>query len=127
MWKLKKLSTNEELSEAGPLPVNWGPIFGLEGIKDRLGELSWLGDKYSDMGWVEVEGSGDSGIETSSEADLAWDKAKAALRSSDWTMLPDVPMTASQKDAWILYRKSLREIRSQSGFPSDITWPSAPE
>ena len=78
-------------------------------------------------GWVEVEGSEDSDIETSSEADLAWEKAKAALRSSDWTMLPDVPMTASQKDAWILYRKSLREIRSQSGFPSDITWPAVPE
>jgi len=54
MWQLRKLSTNEALSEPGPLPNNWGPIFGLHGFQEKLGDLSWLGPSYADRGWVEL-------------------------------------------------------------------------
>ena len=54
MWQLRKLSTKEPLSEAGPLPDNYGPIFGLAGILDKIGDLSWLGDDFADMGWIEL-------------------------------------------------------------------------
>jgi len=54
MWQLRKLSTSEALSEAGPLPNNWGPIFGLEGFKEKLSDLSWIGPAYADQGWVEL-------------------------------------------------------------------------
>jgi hypothetical protein len=54
MWQLRKLSTNEALSEAGPLPNNWGPIFGLHGFLDKIGDLSWIGPTYADQGWVEL-------------------------------------------------------------------------
>lgn len=97
------------------------------GILDRLGDLSWLGEKYTDMGWVKVGDKENAALETSSPAHVAWEKAKLALKDSDWTMLSDVPMSAGEKDAWIFYRKALREIRSQSGFPHDIQWPAAPE
>jgi len=37
LWQLKNLSTNEALNEPQRLPENWGPIFGMAGIQDRLG------------------------------------------------------------------------------------------
>ena len=54
MWQLRKLSTNEALSEVGPLPINWGSIFGLHGFLDKIGDLSWLGPDYEDKGWVQL-------------------------------------------------------------------------
>lgn len=46
------------------------------------------------------------------------------LSASDWTQLPDVP--ESIKTTWASYRQALRDITVQPGFPSDITWPTAP-
>ena len=42
-------------------------------------------------------------------------------------MLSDVPMTAGDKAKWIEYRRGLREIRLQPGFPDSIQWPARPE
>lgn len=126
LWQLKKISTNESLNEPQLLPENWGPIFGLAGITDQLGDLSWLGEAYNDMGWVEV-GDAPAGPAVSSVADLAWNQAKKMLADSDWSMLPDVPMTSGTKAAWIEYRQALREVRLQPGFPNDINWPKIPE
>ena len=126
MWQLKKLSTNEPLSEVGPLPSNWGPIFGMHGIQDTLGDLSWLGKSYADQGWVQVEGETNA-LEKATPAELVWEKAKVLLRESDWSVLSDVPMYNETRQEWIAYRKSLREIRHQAGFPETIAWPTKPE
>ena len=48
------------------------------------------------------------------------------LESSDWTQMPDSALSDSEKKEWATYRKSLRDIPSQSGFPKTITWPTAP-
>ena len=125
MWQLKKLSTGEALNEPQKLPENWGPIFGMAGIQDQLGDLSWLGDAYADQGWV-VVGEAPAEPAQSTEAELAWDTAKKMLQESDWSMLSDVPMTSGNKAMWIEYRRALREIRLQAGFPTDIQWPSKP-
>lgn len=126
LWQLKKLSTGEALNEPQKLPENWGPIFGLAGVQDKIGNLGWLGPDYADMGWVVVGDAPPDHVQ-STAAELAWEQAKTMLRDSDWSMLPDVPMTAGQKSGWIAYRKALREIRLQSGFPDNIVWPKAPE
>jgi hypothetical protein len=55
LWQLKKLSSGEALNEPQRLPENWGPIFGMQGFIDRIGNLSWLGEGYNDQGWVQVE------------------------------------------------------------------------
>ena len=125
LWQLKKLSTGEALNEAQKLPENWGPIFGMAGIQDQLGDLSWLGDAYADQGWV-VVGAAPADPTPSTEAELAWDKAKKLLAASDWAVLPDVPMIASKRDEWIEYRRALRNIRLQAGFPAEAQWPSMP-
>ena len=47
------------------------------------------------------------------------------LSASDWTQLPDVPMTT--KEAWATYRQALRDITEQAGFPLNIVWPAPPD
>lgn len=47
-----------------------------------------------------------------------------ALRESDYTVLPDVPI--KDADKWKEYRKELRDISKQEGFPFDIEWPKRP-
>ena len=120
------MSTNEALNEAGPLPSNWGPIFGMEGMRDRIGDLSWLGEAYKDTGWVEVEGVVAVMAEATPEW-IAWNEAKTMLANSDWSMLSDISMTVSEKQSWIEYRRELRNLRDQSGFPHDILWPNEPK
>ena len=125
LWQLKKLSTNEALNEPQKLPENWGPIFGLSGVQDRLGDLSWLGENFADQGWC-VVGDAPAEPSQSTEAELVWEKAKQLLRDSDWTMLSDIPMTSGNKALWIEYRRGVREIRLQAGFPTNIQWPAMP-
>lgn len=67
--------------------------------------------------------------EERSEADIA--RAEAArherdfyLSFSDWTQLPDATVDAS---TWQVYRQSLRDVPSQSGFPWEVSWPQRPE
>lgn len=48
------------------------------------------------------------------------------LAASDWTQMPDSPLSASAKAQWATYRQSLRDVPEQSGFPDDITWPTEP-
>jgi hypothetical protein len=89
------------------------------GIQEKLADLSWLGEAYADQGWVQVEGE-IAAEPTSTPSEIEWERAKGLLRDSDWTMLSDVPLT-------IAYRKALREVRSQNGFPDNIIWPNKPE
>ena len=46
------------------------------------------------------------------------------LVQSDWTQLPDVP--EATRLAWAEYRQLLRDVPSQSGFPSKVNWPETP-
>lgn len=72
-------------------------------------------------------------IDMPQEAQAALDAQQAAnvrternrlLAESDWTQLPDSPPDAL---AWGVYRKALRDLPSQPGFPWDIIWPEAPQ
>ena len=45
------------------------------------------------------------------------------LTSSDWTQVADAPVDQA---AWAAYRSLLRDVPQQSGFPTDITWPTKP-
>jgi hypothetical protein len=125
LWQLKKLSTGETLNAPQKLPENWGPIFGLHGFIDKLGDLSWLGEAYADQGWF-VVGEAPADLAQATATELAWEQAKQLLRDSDWSMLSDVPMTAGDKTLWIEYRRALREIRLHPEFPN-MPWPVRPE
>jgi len=51
------------------------------------------------------------------------------LRSSDWTQLPDSPLSTDMKNAWAGYRQELRDITDVlEGIESldDVPWPDTP-
>lgn len=50
----------------------------------------------------------------------------AILNLSDWTQMPDNPLTSAAKTSWAAYRTALRDISTQSNFPTNITWPTQP-
>lgn len=55
-------------------------------------------------------------------------KQRAELLSlSDWTQIPNGPLTQEQQQLWAVYRQELRDITSQSGYPFNVVWPTPPQ
>ena len=51
----------------------------------------------------------------------------AKLAKSDWTQVPDSPLSDSKKTEWQTYRQLLRDMPSQEGFdPLNPTYPTEP-
>lgn len=48
------------------------------------------------------------------------------LRSTDWTLMADAPLSGAQKAAWGVYRQALRDLPALPGFP-DVPWPAKVE
>jgi hypothetical protein len=48
------------------------------------------------------------------------------LQESDWTQLPDSPLSEAQKESWIDYRQDLRNIPQDCPDTDHITWPIKP-
>ncbi|CAB4175195.1 Phage tail assembly chaperone protein [uncultured Caudovirales phage] len=48
------------------------------------------------------------------------------LLNSDWTQLPNSPLTLQQQQAWTTYRQALRDIPGQTGYPLNVVWPTLP-
>jgi hypothetical protein len=51
---------------------------------------------------------------------------KKLLTDSDWTQIPNNPLTSEQQAAWATYRQQLRDVPQQSGYPFNVVWPVAP-
>jgi hypothetical protein len=54
-------------------------------------------------------------------------KRNALLQQSDWTQIPNNPLTVEQQQKWAYYRQQLRDITSQSGYPFNVVWPTPPQ
>lgn len=50
-------------------------------------------------------------------------KRDRLIAATDWTQLPDVPLTT--KEVWANYRQALRDVTLQAD-PFNIVWPVAP-
>lgn len=59
-------------------------------------------------------------------ADEVRAERNAKLTACDWTQLEDAPLTEAAKIVWQKYRQELRDVTSQAGFPTNVTWPEAP-
>ena len=44
------------------------------------------------------------------------------LAKSDWTQCADI--SAAVKTKWVPYRKALRDVPQQAGFPFNVIWPT---
>lgn len=49
------------------------------------------------------------------------------LYASDWTQIPNNPLTTAKQQEWAAYRQALRDITIQPGYPFNIVWPTAPQ
>jgi|SaaInlV_120m_DNA_3_1039746.scaffolds.fasta_scaffold00519_15 hypothetical protein len=61
---------------------------------------------------------------TTEEIYAARQQRNTLLVASDWTQVADAPVDQA---AWATYRQELRDITNQEAFPSDVTWPVAPQ
>lgn len=61
------------------------------------------------------------------EAEEARAQRDGLLAQSDWTQMPDSPLSDAKKAEWSTYRQALRDVPNQPGFPSNINWPVKPE
>jgi hypothetical protein len=66
-------------------------------------------------------------LASSRESDKQRETRNNLLGESDWTQMPDAPLTEEEKTLWQTYRQALRDVTAQAGFPNDITWPTQPE
>lgn len=98
--------------------------FSIHGIVETESDYDsgvTYGDPSKKPAWVSVLGGRD---------DEQWfiirGERKTRLEVSDWTVLPDVPMTSEKRVEWETYRQSLRNITDQPD-PFNINWPTPPE
>jgi len=49
------------------------------------------------------------------------------LFQSDWSQLPDADLSDAELMAYTQYRKELRNITKQKGWPTNIEWPTKPK
>jgi len=52
------------------------------------------------------------------------------VSGSDWTQLPDSPLTTTVKAEWVTYRQALRDIPEMYKWATsldEITWPTKPQ
>lgn len=58
------------------------------------------------------------------------DKRNQKLKISDWTQMPDSPLSNEKKLEWATYRQQLRDLPvgyTDENEWSDIVWPTKPE
>lgn len=67
--------------------------------------------------------------EIAEETNQKWQNIRSQrnslLSESDWTQLPDSPLSSEKKTEWSVYRQELRDVTSQSD-PNNIIWPVKP-
>jgi len=48
------------------------------------------------------------------------------LAMSDWTQLPDNPLTDAKRAEWATYRQALRDLDVDGDDPTEPDWPTPP-
>lgn len=51
----------------------------------------------------------------------------ALIGATDYLMATDYPLTDEKRQELTVYRQALRDVPEQSGFPTEIVWPTKPE
>ena len=116
--------TIEILHENGADPVLEGPqanptryqMSFRDGVQEINGQ--WF-TKYSVIDLTDEQ----KAAKDADQAKAVRDDRNKRLAECDWTQLPDTPV---DKMAWASYRQELRDISKQTGFPWEVTWPTAP-
>ena len=78
---------------------------------------SWDGEQWIIKDENEVQRLADLSATVRQQRDML-------IAQSDWTQLDDSPLKGNLE--WLNYRRELRDITLQPGFPESVTWPIAP-
>ena len=90
-------------------------------------ESNWVLDNGANIGDLYQDGQFlPAPPDTEAEAQAARLKRNALLAETDWIVLKAAEVGAVADPGWIIYRQALREVPQQSGFPSNVTWPTPP-
>jgi len=54
------------------------------------------------------------------------EKRDGLLYASDWTQIPNNPLTPTQQQSWTVYRQELRDITKQTNYPWNVVFPNKP-
>jgi hypothetical protein len=123
-WRLVDYNTNEIIEDKEYLPQDWGPLFGIEGFKDRIHDLTWVG--YPGKGWVMVK-LPDPIPSIKEVSEQMKSRVNDMLTSClDKVAADNTSITKGERALWVEYRQKLREIPQQLGFPYEIDWPRVP-
>jgi hypothetical protein len=103
-------------------PIAYPDVLSRTGLRDQVGltELGWI----EDMPVPETPQLTKEQIETGIR-----NMRNYLLQQSDWTQLPDSPLTQTQKSQWATYRQQLRDMpetfKDVTNF-LDVVPPTAP-
>jgi beta-glucosidase/6-phospho-beta-glucosidase/beta-galactosidase len=50
-----------------------------------------------------------------------------ALARTDWTQVPDSPLSPEKKQQWAVYRQGLRDMLNNVTDPAGVVWPVQPK
>ena len=81
-------------------------------VRER--DLSWKVEKIPDPTTEEL-------------AAQARSQRDALIAATDYLMATDYPLTDEKREELTVYRQALRDVPEQSGFPTEIVWPTKPE
>lgn len=102
------------------------PQEGLTELNYDIGQSpgDWYSFNINTKTWVDTETQQQK---YNNAAQIAISKRDKLLYTSDWTQIPNNPLTTEQQQAWAVYRQELRDITSQSGYPFNVIWPTPPQ
>lgn len=99
-------------------PEQWIPVEGQEVANNHDGGI---GMQLTENGWISLD----------QPVPMSWDIIRESrnllLLESDWTVLPDSPLSEEKKQEWKTYRQSLRDITENFSDTNTIIWPSKPQ
>lgn len=115
---LNALGVDPILEGAQPILTRFQSVVKTGPEQDAKGNWTWV---YIVVDWSEEQ------IEeaTTKQWGSVRTERDVRLQNSDWSQLPDVPLTEDQKIAWVEYRQALRDVTNQTD-PFDIVWPVKP-
>jgi hypothetical protein len=75
-----------------------------------------------------VDGEVVEGSPTNQTENIARGMRDSLLSSSDWTQIPDSPLTETKKAEWQVYRQELRDLFNDFTYTNieDVVWPTQP-
>lgn len=117
--------TDETAREFGAVPVQPAPQPAHDWMHNVSRAAARQGDAWIEV-WSIVPASAEEiAARLASQWAAVREQRNAKLSASDWTQLPDSPMSAALRSDWAAYRQALRDVPAQ-GDPFALQWPAEP-